>query len=95
MKAEDCSDMTFIHRKVFNDPAVAGDGGTLVHIYYKYDEKKNNLLVEDYSIHFIIDGKVGANVASNEEEIDDELYRFLFRTTYQELLDNVIFKNKK
>lgn len=95
MKANDCSDMTFIHRKVFEDKFVPGGGGTLVHIYYKYNEKENNLLVEDYSIHFIIDGKIGANVADDKEAIDDELYRFLFKAAYQELLDYVILKKKK
>ena len=91
---EEIDDMTFIHRKVFKDPGMA-KSGTLVHIYYKYNEEKNNILVEDYSIHFIIDGAVGANVADKEDLISDDLYRMLFKKAYQELLDYVILKKKK
>lgn len=91
---EEVDDMTFIHRKVFKDPGMA-KSGTLVHIYYKYNEEKNNILVEDYSIHFIIDGVVGANVADKEDLISDDLYRMLFKKAYRELLDYVILKKKK
>jgi len=91
---EEIDDMTFIHRKVFNDPGMA-KSGTLVNIYYKYNEEKSNILVEDYSIHFIIDGVVGANVADKEDLIGDDLYRMLFKKAYQELLDYVILKKKK
>lgn len=91
---EEIDDMTFIHRKVFKDPGMA-KSGTLVHIYYKYNEEKNNILVEDYSIHFIIDGVVGANVADKEDLISDDLYQMLFKKAYQELLDYVILKKKK
>ncbi len=91
---EAVDDMTFIHRKVFNDPGMA-NSGTLVHIYYKYNEEKSNILVEDYSIHFIIDGVVGANVADKHELISDDLYQMLFKKAYQELLDYVILKKKK
>lgn len=91
MKTNDYSDVTCIHRKVFEDPGVAGSG-TLVHIYYQYDHKHNQIYVEDYSIHFIIDGVIGANVADNAEVIDDDLYQHLFKTTYQELVKNVILK---
>ena len=88
------TDMTFIHRKVFDDPDIS-NAGTLVHIYYKYNQENNNLLVEDYSIHFIIDGVVGANVADKEDLISDDLYKLLFKKAYQELLDYVILKKKK
>lgn len=91
---KEIADMTFIHRKVFNDPGMA-NSGTLVHIYYKYIEENNNILVEDYSIHFIINGVVGANVADKEDLISDDLYRMLFKKTYQELVDYVILKKKK
>ena len=87
-------DMTFIHRKVFDDPGMV-NAGTLVQIYYKYNEEKNNILVEDYSIHFIIDGVVGANVADKEALISDDLYKLLFKKSYQELIDYVILKKKK
>lgn len=91
MIPDDIKDMTFIHRKVFDDPGCP-DTGTAVHIYYKYDQKKNILLVEDYSIHFIMDGVLGDNVADDEDKIDDDLYRHLFKTTYQELVNHVIMK---
>ncbi len=94
MMYDTIDDMTFIHRKVFNDPGMA-DSGTLVQIYYKYNEKYNNIAVEDYSIHFIIDGVVGANVADDHDKIDDDLYRVLFKKAYHELLDYVILKKKK
>ena len=87
-------DMTFIHRKVFNDPGMHDDG-TLVQIYYKYNEEKKNILVADYSIHFIIEGVVGANVADEHDLVSDDLYRALFKTAYHELLDYVILKKKK
>ena len=87
-------DMTFIHRKVYYDPGVT-DSGTLVQIYYKYNEEKKNILVEDYSIHFIIEGVVGVNVADQHDLVSDDLYRMLFKTAYHELLDYVILKKKK
>jgi len=87
-------DMTFIHRKVFTDPGMH-NSGTCVHIYYKYNEKYNNIAVEDYSIHFIIDGVVGANVADKHDLISDDLYQHLFKKAYQELVDYVILKKKK
>jgi hypothetical protein len=87
-------DMTFIHRKVFEDSGMA-DSGTLVQIYYKYDTKNLNILVEDYSIHFIIDGVVGANIADEKDLVSDDLYRLLFKKAYHELLDYVILKKKK
>ena len=87
-------DMTFIHRKVFDDSGMA-DSGTLVQIYYKYDTKNLNILVEDYSIHFIIDGVVGANIADEKDLVSDDLYRLLFKKAYHELLDYVILKKKK
>lgn len=88
---EDYKDLVCIHRKLFEDPGVAGSG-TLVHIYYTYDHKHHTLLVEDYSIHFIIDGVVGSNVADKKDVIDDDLYQHLFKTTYQELVKTVILK---
>ena len=91
---EDVDNMTFIHRKVFSDPGMA-DTGTLVQIYYKYKPKYNNILVDDYSIHFIIGGEVGTNVADKEDLISDDLYQTLFKSAYRELLDYVILKKKK
>lgn len=94
MMHETVDDMTFIHRKVFEDPGMA-NSGTLVHIYYKYNENDYNISVEDYSIHFIIDGVVGANVADKHDLISDDLYNLLFKKAYQELLDYVILRKKK
>lgn len=91
MKEDDCSDLTCIHRKMFDDPGVSGSG-TLVHIYYKYCHKTHNIYVQDYSIHFMIDGTIGANIANNQDVIGDDLYRHLFKKTYQELVRNVIQK---
>lgn len=91
MIPEDIQDMTFIHRKVFEDPGCA-DTGTLVHIYYKYNSKNNVLLVEDYSIHFILEGEVGENVADDQSKIDDALYSYLFKQAYNELLEHIILK---
>jgi len=87
-------DMTFIHRKVFDDSGMS-DSGTLVQIYYKYDTKNLNILVEDYSIHFIIDGVVGANIADDTDLVSDELYRLMFKSAYHELIDYVILNKKK
>jgi hypothetical protein len=91
MKANDHTDTICIHRKMFNDPVMVGNG-TLVHIYYKFNHDKNDILVEDYSVQFIIDGEVGLNVADKEDLIDDDLYQQLFKETYHELINNVILK---
>lgn len=91
MIPNDIKDMTFIHRKVFDDPACP-DTGTAVHIFYKYFREENTILVEDYSIHFIMDGEMGANVADDTDKIDDDLYRHLFKSTYQELINHIILK---
>lgn len=88
---DDIKDMTFIFRKVFDDPGCP-DNGTLVHIYYKFNQKNNTLLVEDYSIHFIMDGETGKNVADDQSQIDDDLYRYLFKKAYYELVDTIILK---
>ena len=91
MKEEDHSDIICIHRKEFKDPGMVGNG-TLVHIYYKFNHEFNNILVEDYSIQFIIDEEVGSNVADDPDLIGDDLYQQLFKEAYHELIDNVILK---
>lgn len=91
MKANDYPDMTCIHRKVFEDIGMAGNGAQ-VQIYYKFNHDQNNILVEDYSIQLIIDGVVGLNVADNTDLIADSAYQFMFKAAYQELIDNVILK---
>jgi len=91
MSVEDYSDVTCLHRKLFDDPGVAGSG-TVVHIYYRYDHKNNQIHVEDYSIHFKIGGVIGSNVADKSDIIDDDLYQHLFKTAYQELVKQVILK---
>lgn len=91
MIPDDVKNMTFIFKKVFDDPGCP-NAGTTVFIYYQYSEKKNIILVEDYSIHFTIDGVMGENVADDHDKVDDDLYQFLFKTSYQELVNHVIMR---
>jgi len=96
MKANDFTDMDFtdmicIHRKVFKDIGMVGNGAQ-VQIYYKFNHDQSNILVEDYSIQLIINGVVGLNVADNTDLIADSAYQFMFKAAYQELIDNVILK---
>ncbi len=91
MNANDYTDITCIHRKVFEDPGMVGNGAQ-VQIYYKFNHDQNNILVEDYSIQLIIDGVVGLNVANDSDVIDDEMYQHMFKEAYHELVDHVILK---
>ena len=91
MKANDYTDMICIHRKVFEDSDMPGNGAQ-VQIYYKFNHEQNNILVEDYSVQLIIDGVVGLNVADNQNLIDDNMYQHMFKEAYHELIDNVILK---
>ena len=91
MKAIDYADMTCIHRKVFTYPDME-DEGVLVQIYYKFNHAQNNILVADYSVHIIINGRVGANVADDPDMIDDDTYQQMFKAAYYELINNVILK---
>jgi|TARA_R110000772_G_scaffold51939_3_gene119210 hypothetical protein len=91
MKADDYSDLICIHRKVFNCAGTAGNG-IQVQIYYKFNHEQNNILVEDYSIQFIINGVAGLNVADDPDLIDDDMYQQMFKAVYYELINNVILK---
>ena len=91
MKAEDYTKITCIHRKVFEDPGMTGNG-TQVQIYYRFCHDLNSIQIEDYSIQLIIDGVAGLNVADDSDLIDDEMYQHMFKEAYHELVDHVILK---
>tara|TARA_S200002703_G_scaffold141348_1_gene133152 strand:- start:7789 stop:8073 length:285 start_codon:yes stop_codon:yes gene_type:complete len=85
--------MTCIHRKHFSDIGLPTEG-TIVSIYYKYDKNYNQLYVNDYSIQLVVNGIIGGNVADKDNIISSEVYEFFFKTTYMELLKNVLTQIK-
>ena len=91
MEANDYTDLICIHRKVFEDPGMAGNG-LQVQIYYKYNHDQRHILVEDYSIQIIINGVVGLNVADDPNIIHDDMYQQMFKEAYHELINKVILK---
>jgi len=93
INGDDLKGLTCIHRKHFSDIGLPKEG-TLVSIYYKYDKEYNQLHVNDYSIQFVVDGKPGINVADNNNIVSDHVYRYLFKTTYMELLKYVLTQIK-
>ncbi len=86
-------DITCIHGKHFTNTSLPEEG-TIVNIYYKYNHKYNQLEIKDYSIQLVVDGKVGCNVANKDNIISDDVYEFLFKTTYMELLKQVLTQIK-
>ncbi|MDB4430259.1 hypothetical protein N9273_00400 [bacterium] len=89
----DLNKLTCIHRKHFDDIGLANEG-TVVTIYYKYNDFNKIIVLEDYSIQFIVDGKLGNNVADKEDFIPNEIYEYLFKTTYKELHDHILTQIK-
>ena len=92
MTPEEIADTTLMHRKVFDDPGMSGDG-MCVHLYYKYSKNFNVILVENFTIHFIINGNIGDDISENRDEVDDELYNYMFKQTYYEIVNTVIPEN--
>ena len=93
INGSDLENMTCIHRKHFSDIGLPKEG-TIVRIYYKYDKSYNQLLINDYSIQLVVDGRVGNNVADKNNIISSEVYDFFFKTTYMELLKHVLTQIK-
>jgi|TARA_R110001592_G_scaffold250497_2_gene513126 hypothetical protein len=85
--------MTCVHSKHFNSVGLPEEG-TIVNIYYKYDQEYNQLLIDDYSIQLVVDGIIGCNVANKNNLISDYVYEFFFKTTYMELLKYVLTQIK-
>lgn len=93
IRGDDLKDMVCIHRKHFDNIGLPKEG-SIVSIYYRYDNDLNQISIDDYSIQFVVDGKPGINVADKQSIVVDEVYRYLFKTTYVELLKHVIAKIK-
>jgi len=93
INADDIDGLTCIHRKHFEDIGLPKEG-TIVSIYYKYSKEYKQLYVDDYSIQFVINGMPGVNVADNKNIVSDDVYRYLFKTTYLELLKYVLTQIK-
>lgn len=89
----DLEDMVCIHRKHFTDIGYPKEG-TIVSIYYKYNKQYNQLQVNDYSIQFVVDGRPGINVANDNSIVSDNVYQYLFKTTYMELLKYILTQIK-
>lgn len=90
---KDLKDLICIHRKHFIDVGIP-DEGTVVSIYYKYDNKELKLKIFDYSIQFIVNNTPGINVANQPSIISDELYKYFFKKTYKELHEYVLTQIK-
>ena len=91
IKGDDLKNLTCIHRKHFIDVGLPKEG-TVVSIYYKYDNKMLQIL--DYSIQFIVNSIPGANVADQQDIVPDQLYRYLFKNTYKELHNYILTQIK-
>ena len=55
--------MKYIHRKIFPSPLNKSDG-ILTQLWYNYNKETQLISIEDFTVHFVINNKVGKNVES-------------------------------
>ena len=75
--------MKYIHRKVFPAPEQKADG-ILTQLWYNYNKENSTISINDFTVHFIIDNKVGKNVGEYLLH-NDALYMHMVRESFKEV----------
>jgi hypothetical protein len=82
--------MKYIHRKIFPSPLNKSDG-ILTQLWYNYNKETQLISIEDFTVHFVINNKVGKNVGEYMFSNDD-LYTKMVKESFQEVTQ--ILKNE-
>ena len=82
--------MKYIHRKIFPSPLNKSDG-ILTQLWYNYNIETQLISIEDFTVHFVINNKVGKNVGEYMFSNDD-LYTKMVKESFQEVTQ--ILKNE-
>ena len=82
--------MKYIHRKIFPSPLNKSDG-ILTQLWYNYNKETQLISIEDFTVHFVINNKVGKNVGEYMISNDD-LYTKMVKESFQEVTQ--ILKNE-
>jgi hypothetical protein len=75
--------MKYIHRKVFSALEQKADG-ILTQLWYNYNKENTTISINDFTVHFIIDNKVGKNVGEYLLH-NDALYMHMVRESFKEV----------
>jgi len=79
---------TKIHGKVFSHPNEPLGDGMQAFIHYDFD-KNNTLVVDNFRIHFIINGEMGSDQADIIALGYPDVYSKALTETYQELYKHI------
>jgi hypothetical protein len=75
--------MKYIHRKIF--PSLnKRDDGILTQLWYNYNKEDKTISISDFTVHFVIDNKVGKNVGDHIIN-NDALYMHMVRESFEEV----------
>ncbi len=75
--------MKYIHRKIFPSPKNKSDG-ILTQLWYNYNKEEKLISIEDFTVHFVIDNRVGKNVGEYMIS-NDTLYTKMVKESFQEV----------
>ena len=75
--------MKYIHRKIFPSPMNNSDG-ILTQLWYNYNKETKLISIEDFTVHFVIDSRVGKNVGEYMIS-NDTLYTKMVKESFQEV----------
>jgi len=75
--------MKYIHRKIFPSPNKRDDG-ILTQLWYNYNKEDKTILINDFTVHFVIDNRVGKNVGDHIIS-NDALYMHMVRESFKEV----------
>ncbi len=75
--------MKYIHRKIFPSPKNKSDG-ILTQLWYNYNKEEKQISIEDFTVHFVIDNRVGKNVGEYMIS-NDTLYTKMVKESFQEV----------
>jgi len=75
--------MKYIHRKIFPSPNKRDDG-ILTQLWYNYNKETKLISIEDFTVHFVIDSRVGKNVGEYMIS-NDTLYTKMVKESFQEV----------